>query len=287
MKNYLFIFILSFIVLNCDNVKNETDSEDPAQSKIGYTLTEKDKGKIEVVLNSEPTDLVYLLIMESNSEDLNIFPSQLLYSPENWNVPQQVYLSKNETNVVDLNAKSTLEVVVATNTLDQNYSKLAKKNIDIIPTIVREESEIIQSYSYGIEILDQYEDNIITSLALQDEDNTEDYEPAGGGVNYFRIRLTAPPTSNVYVTCRPELKLLFSNSDPKFSAIELEEDTFCFSYNNWNVPKTVKIIELASHDTYSEDKNDETYVIIGFEKKSDLYYSDLENERLDIKIIYE
>ncbi len=160
----------------------------------------------EVVLNTRPLDDVIIGISSSNPTEGSISTEALIFTPENWDVPQTVTVTGVEDEIADGDVSYTIITTPDLITNDPNYNGLNPEDVTITN---------LDNDQPDIEILSPLE--LIT---------TEDGETAT-----FEVVLTTQPTADVVVN------LSSSNLDEG----TISTPTLTFTSENWNLPQAVTI----------------------------------------------
>ena len=172
----------------------------------GLTTTEEgDTASFTVVLDSEPTGQVVIPILSKDTTEGIVHISSLVFTPNNWNVPQQVTV----TGVDDLLGDGDQSYVIALGqalSTDPNYNGLDPADVQVTNT---------DDDSAGIAVTP-------TSGLITTE---------SGGTASFQIVLSTPPTDEVTVA--------LSSSDPNEGTVSV--DSVTFTPANWNTPQTITV----------------------------------------------
>jgi len=281
-KNYLFIIIslLTFILFKCDDVNNNSTSS--TSQTPGYNFSTKSRGKLETTLKTKPNQNVYLGFSCPNDTSLIISPIQIIFSAENWDIPQYIEIYKEQAS------NDKISLAINHYSEDINYGSLQDETYDILAQNYNpsEDGEIITDYNF--KIISPSTGEELSFLTIVDQENDVEYEEAGGGIASFQIILTARPESNVYLECKPQLDLVAIDNvsggyEMKFYILSVDEENIVFTPNNWNVPKTITVTELLHVDKYEHD-NDESYVTISLLGKSDSHFTHLTDLEFNVYI---
>ena len=156
-----------------------------------------------VVLSSRPNTPVVLNIStnDSTESELDVSYQTIIFSPAEWNIPQNVYLNSVNDDIIDGDKTSTILISVDGSS-DPNFVPLGDQSINVL-TIDDDESNIL-----------------ITEIDLL---TSED-----GDKGFFEVRLTSKPDSHVTIS--------FSSSNLN-EGIVMSEITFDSS--NWDQPQLV------------------------------------------------
>lgn len=186
-------------------LKSYTDttvSEDGTSVEIGLTLA------------SIPTEPVTVAMASSNAFEMRISPESLVFTPENWNVPQTVTAKGVDDLVVDGDKTSQIRFKLRTEN-DTPFNNI-EDAIDIM-TLDNDVAEIVVA-STG------------ASVAENSDATIE-----------FKVVLSAQPDDNVMIKLKSsdesELKILGQN------AIQFTPET-------WNVPQTILL--KVQDDSYAD-----------------------------------
>lgn len=177
----------------------------------GFTVTETQGGTytsesgqndtLSIVLTSKP--LFNVVINAEVNSQLLTSPQYALFTPENWNIPQEVTISAVNDLIAQGNRVTTL--VLTPTSSDGNYENLSSKNINV---------SITDNDTAGIVITETYE---ITNVVK------------GSITDTYTIELTAEPQASVYVNIFTQSPLI---ADQAFIA---------FTPYNWSIPQTVTV----------------------------------------------
>lgn len=160
----------------------------------------------EVVLNTPPIDNVILGISSSNLAEASISTEALIFTPENWDIPQTVTVTGVEDEIVDGDVSYTIITTPDLTTTDPNYNGLNPEDVTITN---------LDNDQASIEILSPSE--LITTEA--------------GETATFEVVLTTQPTADVVIN------LSSSNIDEG----TISTPTLTFTAENWNLPQLVTI----------------------------------------------
>jgi hypothetical protein len=190
-----------------------------------------------VVLNTQPTGLVTVAIISSDTSEGTVSPTSLTFTTSNWNSPQTVTLTGADDSLVDGDANYTILFNVQSS--DSNYNGLTLAPI----TAVNQDNDATPSA--GI--------TITPSSGLQ---TSEDL-----ATDAFTLVLDSQPASTVTVA--------ISSSDTSEGSVSPASLTF--TTGNWNSPQ---IVTLTGADDSLVD-GDANYSILFNVQSSDSNYNGL------------
>lgn len=171
----------------------------------GLTTSESGvKANFSVVLNSMPTSNVSIPISTSNATEGKIDISSLLFTPDNWNIPQSVTVSGVNDFIADGNISYSI-IIGTTTSSDLNYNGIDPTDVSLVNT-----------------------DNDSTGITVSSvSGNTSE----SGTTATFTIVLNSSPTSLVGITV--------SSSNSAEGTVT--PTGISFSTANWNIPQTITI----------------------------------------------
>ncbi|HLP87949.1 MAG TPA: DUF4114 domain-containing protein [Nostocaceae cyanobacterium] len=191
-----------------------------AVSEAGVTDT------YSIVLDSQPTQNVIINI--DGGTQLTTSPSQLIFTPQNWNVAQNVTVSAINDTRVEGNHTGTLQHTVVSN--DPNYSNLSVNPINVAITD-NDRSGLSVGGTIGVNV-------IIPNAVIVTQTDSSTNVTEGGATDTYSVVLNGQPTSDVTVTI---------NSG---SQLTTDKTQLIFNSANWNVPQIVAV--TAVDDTVVE-----------------------------------
>ncbi|MBQ4360344.1 MAG: hypothetical protein II767_08815 [Proteobacteria bacterium] len=166
---------------------------------------------IMISLSSIPTAPVTITLNTSTAEELSISATELVFTPENWNVEQKLTVTGEDDLIIDGDKVS--KITFRTESEDKNFNEILDELE--ITTLDNDVAQIIVA-SQGMELLEN-------SQAKPE----------------FKVMLSAQPTSKVTVKLKSsdesELKLL-------------SPATLIFDPEKWNVPQTVMLQVVDDSD---------------------------------------
>jgi hypothetical protein len=158
-----------------------------------------------VVLNSQPTADVILVLSSSDTSEGTVNPTSLTFTDLNWNAPQTVTVSGVDDAVADGNQVYTIQTVAATSA-DANYSGMNPDDVSVTNT-----------------------DNDSAGFAVTPVSGLVTTE--AGGQAGFTVALNSQPTADVI--------LALSSSDTSEGTVH--PTSLTFTSINWNAPQTVTV----------------------------------------------
>ncbi|MGB3403611.1 MAG: Ig-like domain-containing protein [Microcoleaceae cyanobacterium] len=218
----------------------DNDTVIPVNASVYITQTEGNTTVAEtelidtynIVLTSQPTADVILNITPDNQTDLGNGSNntiQLLFTSQNWNLPQIVTVTATDDTVVEGNHTSIINHNLSS--LDPDYNAETPILIDGIASsnlIV----EIIDNDNFG---------NLNLIQPLGENDVIE-----GFGEDRYKIALTAPPVADVVIN-------IVENSQ-----IITNQSTLTFTPENWNISQSISL--EAIDDTLTEGQQQTTLI---------------------------
>jgi len=170
---------------------------------LRFSFDESEAGTYEVALNTEPTHDVTITIEGNDDRVATVSPSQLTFTPDNWDVPQTVTV----TGVDDLidNGPASKDVLITNTTVsrDPAYNRQAIATV----ATVRDDDPA------GV---------TLSAIALRVAE--------GGGTGTYTVVLNSQPTNGVTVTPRVRDGRVATVSGPVI-----------FNRSNWNQPQVVTV----------------------------------------------
>ncbi|MHC4879315.1 MAG: hypothetical protein ACYTGL_22905, partial [Planctomycetota bacterium] len=173
----------------------------------------------EVSLTSPPVAQVHLTI-ESSSARLQADTDTLLFTSDNWSIPQSVALSAPDNEFADGSSRLTVSATVRSETADPDYSAIRDTRIPV--TVVDDETA-----GFGIVASDDV-------VSLHESGTTESVV----------VALNGKPRTDVVLKVR-------SSNDDEF---EVRPRTLVFTPDNWDTGQTVTLRGVdddADDDDYS------------------------------------
>ena len=121
---------------------------------VGYQTTEIGGwDEFQVVLKSQPTDNVSILLYSDDTSEGIIDQNELVFKPENWEIPQIVWVMGVPDEVTDGNVEYTIVLKPASSANDPNYDGLDPEDVQI--TNVDDAEQTNALYVSYLEIADQ------------------------------------------------------------------------------------------------------------------------------------
>ncbi len=173
---------------------------------INPTLTTSESGIAKVfyvVLNSEPTDTVYLPLLNQNPTEGSINKIGLTFSTSSWNIEQAVTVTGLDDFNLDGNINYFIQVG-APESNDTSYSTLSSQSVTVTN---------LDNDTPGF------------NISSMNRHTNEDLESAS-----FQVKLYTIPSNNVSIS--------FSSSDTSEGIIQ-SGASLVFTQANWNSPQTV------------------------------------------------
>lgn len=165
-----------------------------------------------VVLDSPPTSDVTISL--TGDADVNVSPSTLTFTSENWLTPQTVTVTAVDDNYFESSHSGTISYAVSS--ADTNYN-----NFSTSPNTVN----ISDNDSANITI-NAPGDDIVSENGLTDT---------------YTIILTSIPTADVTITITPD------------ADTQVDVASLVFTPDNWNVPQTVTVSAVDDADVESSE----------------------------------
>ena len=256
----------NFIGTTIPDVSVEVIDDDAAGvliTQTGSRTTVSEAGTTdtyEVILRSQPTTNVRLTVTPDSQIDLgegSENPIELLFTPENWNVPQTVRITAIDDQDVEAETHtSTINHAVFSN--DPNYD--AQTPILIDGTL---RSNITVNIIENDEPLPPGTPDVNLIQPVRRLDVLE-----GFGSDVYKIVLNSEPTAEVNITISPD------------SQLQTNRQTLTFSPNNWNIPQTI-IIQAV------DDSQIESFITQSITHKissPDQRYNDLSDRTISVNI---
>ncbi|MBS2097973.1 Ig-like domain-containing protein [Carboxylicivirga linearis] len=179
-----------------------------------FIITEGDSNNFSVVLEAQPESDVIINVSNSNSNALSVSSNTLTFTPDNWNIAQQVTiagLDDEDTN--DEIATITLSVDVDNS--DPNFIDIDNKTIAV-----------------------DIEDNDIAQYIL----SATQLSITEGNSSSITIELTTQPNSPV----------IFNITSSNTTSSAVPETPVTFNADNWDQPQSIEI--AAIEDTNFENE---------------------------------
>jgi len=156
-------------------VNHDNDLAGFTVTPLAVTVSEfGDSDFFTIVLNSPPTANVTIGLTSSDTTEANVSPSSLTFTPQNWNVPQQVIVTGVNDNIADGNINFMIVTAPAVST-DPAYSQLDAPDVS------------------GVNL-----DNDGATVEVKSQPVLRVSE--NGTTATFSVRLTVAPTANVTCT---------------------------------------------------------------------------------------
>ncbi len=193
-------------VADVDFVNIDDDNPGFSVGPISNDLNETgNQANFFVVLNSRPNTPVQLNISTNDrtESEVDVSFSTILFNPDEWNIPQNVYLNSVNDDIIDGDKTSTILISVDISS-DPNFFGLEDQSINVL-TIDDDESNVLIT-----------EIDLLTS---EDEDQ-----------GFFEILLTSRPDSSVIVN--------FSSSNLNEGTVIPQ---ITFDSSNWDEPQLVYV----------------------------------------------
>ncbi|WP_456404369.1 hypothetical protein [Thiolapillus sp.] len=157
-----------------------------------------------VVLNKAPDSDVQIAFASSDSSEGNVNPGLLVFTPDDWNIEQEVIVEGQDDDVVDGNVSYFIASTVTSG--DADYNGISTENV---------EATNIDDDQYDVVVAP------VSGLVT-----TED-----GGKAVFRVFLSQEPSADVSVSL---VSTDVSEGAP-------DSDSLVFTAGNWNTPQVVTI----------------------------------------------
>jgi len=203
---------------------DENDSAEVIVSPTrGLTTTEDEETEeFTVVLSSQPTANVTIGLSSDNSDEGTVLPSELTFTPDNWDVAQQVTVTGVDDNLLDGNVDYNI-ITAAAESADSNYDGVDPDDV-VVTNIDNNSAEIIVEP---------------TGAAGGDRrlTTTED-----GETDSFTVRLNSIPTADVTIDIRSD--------EPEEGTVST--DTLTFTPDNALSPQTVTVTGVDDNE-FDED----------------------------------
>ncbi len=169
----------------------------------GKTTEEGGQASFNVALGSKPKADVHVSIVSSDSGEGIVTPSELVFTPVNWNAPQTVTVTGVDDTIAD--GEQAYEIQLVTQSTDSRYD-----NLTVTPVAVSN----VDNDTAGF---------LVSTVS---GNTTEE-----GGQATFTLRLTSQPTADVTVN------LISSDT----SEGTIDKTSLTFTADNWNAPQTVTV----------------------------------------------
>ncbi|HNH07130.1 MAG TPA: hypothetical protein PK683_01415 [Leptospiraceae bacterium] len=190
-----------------------------------------------VVLNKKPTANVILNILSSDTQEITVTPSELVFTPDDWSAAKQVVLTGiNDGPAIDGN-KSVRIILGQGISSDSEYNSLSAGEVSATNV-----------------------DNDSAGIAVSQMSNLNTSE--SGDSDTFTVALSSAPTANVVLT-------LVSNNTAEGT---VSPTTLTFTPSNYSTPQTVTV---TGADDGTADGNIPYTVSITNAASSDLAYNGL------------
>ncbi|MBV9868209.1 MAG: CSLREA domain-containing protein [Abitibacteriaceae bacterium] len=225
---------LAPVILNVTNVYSAgaiivTPTTGLTTTEAGGTAT------FTVSLSSKPGSNVTIPLSSSNSGEGTVAPASLLFTPQNFNVPQTVTVKGVDDQVADGDQTYTINVGPATSS-DVQYNGQSGAAV----TVVNKDNDAV-----GF---------VVTPTAGLKTTKS-------GGQAIFTVKLKSQPTNNVRLGLR--------SSNPQQGVVS--PVTLLFTPANWNVAQQVTITGVNNH----KQEAPQLYQIITFSLSADAKYNRL------------
>jgi len=195
-------------------------------SESSISVLEGEEDTYSIVLDSEPTSNVVITLSTSDpllGSGITLSASELTFTPENWNTPQEITVTAVDDFVLDENRSVTISSVVVSD--DSNYDGESVSEIEVI--ITEDESEPGVTLSEASFNLNEGEGGVYT-IVLDSELTTE----------------------NVVIN--------LSASDPvSGSGVTLSSSELIFTSENWD---TLQEVTVTAEDDETVDGNRSTII---------------------------
>ncbi|MCC5830183.1 MAG: right-handed parallel beta-helix repeat-containing protein, partial [Phycisphaeraceae bacterium] len=192
--------------------------------------------RFAVSLSRQPAADVLMPVVSSHPDVAGPLVDQLLFTPDNWDVPREVIIRSIEDDI----ARGTVNYVIQfgpTQSLDPMYDQAHERAFNLV-----------------------HQDNDAAGFALLDAQNLT--TTRSGGAAQFAMHLTSQPLADVIV--------LVGSSDPEQGTVTPEE--LLFTTDNWDQAQTLSIQGMPG----GEVPGDQSYlIIIGPAISDDPVYSGL------------
>ena len=224
-------------------------SESPAKpvpAAAGFTVSKREglmtsengtTDSFTVLLNKKPAANVTLNLISSDTQEITVSPSELVFTPDDWSSPKQVTLTGiNDGPVIDGN-KSVKIILGQGQSSDSEYNSLSAGEVSAVNV-----------------------DNDSAGIAVSQTSNLNTSE--SGDSDTFTVALSSAPTANVVLT-------LVSNNTAEGT---VSPSTLTFTPSNYSTPQTVTVTGVDDGNT---DGNIAYTVSITNAASSDLAYNGL------------
>ncbi len=210
-------------------------SGDTTEASVQATFT--------VVLNSEPTNDVYVGLSSNDTTEGTVSPASLTFTNANWNAPQTVTVTGVDDAVLDGN-QPYLIITAPAVSFDANYNGIDPSD----PSLINVDN-----------------DNFVgINVSAISGDTTE-----SGGEATFTIVLNSPPTTAVTVG--------ISSND--FSEGTVSPSSVIFTTVNWGSPR---IITVTGVEDLLVDGNQPFHIITDPAVSTDTNYSGLDAANVSV-----
>ena len=176
-----------------------------------------------LVLSRQPIDDVEIFVRTDSQSTAD--PVSLIFTPENWEIPQSVTIAAVDDLFIEETQTSTITHTVSS--ADPSYNGLAIA--DVTATIADNDLPLA-----GLRILESDGSTNITE---------------GGTADTYMVVAEAPPIADVVVTISPDSQSIvtpMSNAQTNARANAISDNqsvptTIIFTRDNWNVPQMVSV----------------------------------------------
>jgi hypothetical protein len=228
LNKFLSIFYLTILATGCSIPDEEMTAifrgDSPLYfNKTSITVAESEEDSLTLNLQSQPTADVLIDLAVSDSDELEIEPTQLVFTSENYDTPQTIKMLAKDDCLADGTQNTSMYVSNITST-DTNFSESPDVNVPVT--------------------VDDGVDNLPKVVFFQSNDMITSET---GTITFFKVKLSCAPTANVNVPL-----VLDSPSE-----VEMDKTTLTFTTDNFDIYQSVTVTGLS--DCVSD--SDKTYTI--------------------------
>lgn len=224
---------------------NVTDSAGVMiESQGSIEITEGESDTYSLTLTRRPSADVTITIEADNQSITS--PASVTFTPDNWNIPQNVVVAAVSDQVVEGNHTSS--IIHTATSADRSYNGVTVANV----TANISESNTVASA--GISIT---ESGGSTSIA---EDGTTDT---------YMVVLDAPPTADVKIAIAPDDQSSIALNSSTPASGNNRENILTFTRNNWNVPQTVTVFAVDDLGVESMHSSTITHTVSSIDSNYD------------------
>lgn len=213
-------------------------------SNTGLSTSESGTSSVFTVkLKKQPSSNVEIDLSSSDTSEVTISPSKIIFSPANWNKPQDITLTGVDDILQDGNQSINI-IFENTKSLDSEFNNLQIDNVQV---------QNIDDETTGITV-SELGGHVVTEF---------------GGTSSFTVVLNSPPTDNVTIPV----------TSSNITEGIVSPSSLLFTETNWNIPQTVIITGV---DDISTDGDVNFTVTVGSTVSLDPNYNDLSQPNIAV-----